>query len=425
MMSQEEVEKMLQETGQLDGEEGNTEIVQKDASSAFNVDDYLTKDERDVLGEIGNISMGTSATTMYTLLDKKVSITTPRVAIHNIDTLSKEYERPILVVEVNYTEGLEGKNLLILKEYDVALMTDVLMGGDGSEIDPNNIVLDEMHISAIREVMNQMVGSSATAMANLLGFPINISTPSASHMNLNNDNLEGVFEEDEKLVKISFKMEIEGLLTSEIMQVIPLDFAKQLVEKLMKIQKEQKEGPPVEIDENTDFLNPTVASAMSDLNAANGNQSAPAAPVAQAPASAPSAPAAATAPAVPQQQAASATPVYNENYGTVKPASEVSASQAEFPDFEQNVNLGIDSENISMLANVPMKVTVELGKNKKTVKEILEFNAGSVVVLDKLAGEPVDVLVNGRPVAKGEVVVVDDNYGVRITEINSRVIAEQ
>lgn len=408
MMSQEEVEKMLKAAGQIEGEPAGEDS--QAVNSPFPLNDYLTKQEQDVLGEIGNICMGTSATTMYTLLNRNVTITTPRESIHTMDTLSKEYPAPIVAVEVNYIEGIEGKNLLILKEYDVALMTDVLMGGDGSGVDPNNIVLDEMHLSAIREVMNQMVGSSATSLANILNIAVNISTPTAKHINMQEEsNLDSLFEKDEKLVKISFKMEIEDLLTSEIMQVLPVGFAKQLVGKLLDIQSNEKQAPPVAVPHE-------AAPTMEAPAPAPAAVSQPAAPT--------PAPAAEPAPAKNLQPAMAMSPqqgniTQTENYGLVRNPAEVQAKQVEFPNFDlQNQALGTEVENIAMLANVPMSVTVELGKSKKRIKEILEFNAGSVVVLDKLAGEPVDILVNGRPIAKGEVVVVDDNYGVRITEIN-------
>jgi flagellar motor switch protein FliN len=352
-LSQEQIEKMLSEAGQI-----------RDGSALF-ADDFLTRDEQDVLGEIGNISMGTAATTMFSLLGRKVTITTPSISMHTLKTLSEEYPAPLVVVEVNYIEGLTGKNLLIMKEYDVALITNLLLGEEG-ELDPNSIQLDETHISAIREVMNQMIGSSATSLADILMTSINISTPQAKQIYLNDENIsEGFADQNEPIVKINFKMEIEDLLTSEIMQVLPLKFAKALANRVIEGAEQQEE--PAQI--------PSIHTNMQETPAAKSN--------------------------------------------LIQNKQNVDVKVAQFPSFDTTKPSNNPlMDNLSMILDVPMKVTVELGKSRKKIKDILDFNMGSVIVLDKIAGEAVDILVNGKIVGKGEVVVIDDNYGVRITEIN-------
>lgn len=438
VMSREEIEKMLADAGQIDSSSADqgaptadapqeaaaepkeqieaaadndkqqAKTVQADAGDVkLKNEDYLTKEEQDVLGEIGNICMGTSATTMYTLLGKRVNITTPRITVHTPKSLANEYEAPIVVVVVKYIEGITGKNLLMLKEYDVALMTDVLMGGDGTTIDPNNIMLDEMHMSAIREVMNQMVGSSATSLANILDTIVNISTPTANHMRLDEPGITELFAPDEVLVRICFDMEIEGLLKSEIMQVLPVDFAKRLADKLIGGQSEQAIAANDVMDDVIKARTPDVESIKREQNIMDNDN---ASVQAQQPTSSE------TVMPAGVMQGATNNVVRNN----------VEAKGVEYPSFDSVVGPGYAPvpENIALLSNVPMKVTVQLGKTKKKIKEILEFNNGSVIVLDKLAGEPVDVLVNGKHIAKGEVVVVDENYGVRITEIDSTVINE-
>ncbi len=361
-LSQEQIEKMLSEAGQI-----------KDGSALF-ADDYLSRDEQDVLGEIGNICMGTAATTMFTLLGRKVTITTPSISLHTLKTLSEEYPAPIVVVEVNYIKGITGKNLLILKEYDVALITNLLLGEDGN-IDENNIELDETHLSAIREVMNQMIGSSATSMADILQTAINISTPQAKQISLSEEEIsDGFFDESDPIVKINFKMEIEGLLTSEIMQILPLKFAKTLASNVINGVEEPEPEPEVML--------PTMRTQQY----------------------------------VEQASAAASSP---GKTNIIRDNPNVDVKVAQFPSFDSSKQLNNPLlDNIGMILDVPMKVTVELGKSKKKIKEILDFNMGSVIVLDKIAGEAVDILVNGKTVGKGEVVVIDDNYGVRITEIN-------
>lgn len=353
-LSQEQIEKMLSEAGQI-----------RNGSALF-ADDFLTRDEQDVLGEIGNISMGTAATTMFSLLGKKVTITTPAISMHTLKTLSEEYPAPLVVVEVNYIEGLTGKNLLILKEYDVALITNMLLGEE-DDIDPLNVKLDETHISAIREVMNQMIGSSATSLADILMTAINISTPQAKQISLNDQDIAEAFaDQNEPIVKINFKMEIEDLLTSEIMQILPLKFAKTLATRVIEGAQEP-DDEPIEI--------PSIHTNMQEQPSSKSN--------------------------------------------LIQNKQNVDVKVAQFPSFDTSKPSSNPlMDNISMILDVPMKVTVELGKAKKKIKDILDFNMGSVIVLDKIAGEAVDILVNGKIVGKGEVVVIDDNYGVRITEIN-------
>ena len=352
-LSQEQIEKLLNEAGQI-----------RDGSALF-ADDFLTRDEQDVLGEIGNISMGTAATTMFSLLGRKVTITTPSISMHTLKTLSEEYPAPLVVVEVNYIEGLTGKNLLILKEYDVALITNLLLGDD-SVINPDSIDLDETHISAIREVMNQMIGSSTTSLADILMTSINISTPQAKRIQLNDQDISEAFaDQNEPIVKINFIMEIEGLLTSEIMQILPLKFAKTLATRVIEGAEQPEE--PVQM--------PSAQTSKQEAPPPKNNM--------------------------------------------IQNKQNVDVKVAQFPSFDtaKPANNPL-MDNLSMILDVPMKVTVELGKSKKKIKDILDFNMGSVIVLDKIAGEAVDILVDGKIVGKGEVVVIDDNYGVRITEIN-------
>ncbi|MDO5112382.1 MAG: flagellar motor switch phosphatase FliY, partial [Clostridia bacterium] len=258
IISQEEIEAILRSSGQI---EEPAEVVKPE------LDDYLTKSEQDALGEMGNICMGTAATTMYTLLGRQVSITTPQLSMHTWETLAASHVLPFVAVEICYIDGVEGNNLLLLKEYDVALITDLLMGGDGN-IDPENIVLDEIHLSAIREVMNQMVGSSSTSLATLLGKTVNISTPVSKRILIREEPVTSLLSGNEPIIKISFRMEIEGLLESEIMQVLPASFAKHLASELL--------NPQINSSEEEEYT--SNASFGSDLdftgenNVGGGNQ---------------------------------------------------------------------------------------------------------------------------------------------------------
>lgn len=458
IMSQEQIEEMLRSAGQVDAPAPAADL---------NLETYLSRDEQDALGEMGNICMGTAATTMYTLLGKKVTITTPSLSIHTWETLAAEHPLPLVVVEVQYTEGISGNNLLLLKEYDVALITDLLMGGSGN-IDPNNIVLDEISLSAIREVMNQMVGSSATSLASLLHKTINISTPASKRILIAEDKLTSIFGKGDIVLKIAFKMEIEGLLTSEIMQILPIDFSQEIARELLNPQAAAPEpeaaGPaaenvyaPPRADHMPEAAPAPAMAQPEPAQPAAPVQAAPAAPQPQ-PAQQPYPPAAqppmqeaaapqqgmpyppyppypyppypyppAYPPQAPYQAQAGAAQGRALGGGNLKDPASVSVKDVEYPVFGGRAGGPegeIETQNLWRLLDVPMEVTVELGRCTKTIKQVLDLNVGSVVVLDKLAGELVEILVNGIQVARGEVVVIDDSYGVRITELNAAELSE-
>ena len=334
------------------------------------VNDYLSLEEVDLLGEIGNICMGAVATTMYTLLDRRVSITTPQVNVYSTSEVLSAYKTPFVIVDVRYVEGIEGKNVLLLKEKDALLITDLLMGGDGTG--EENAQLNEIHMSAISEIMNQMIGASATSLSNLLGRPINISPPVSEWIEANSDVSERL-DASELVVMISFDMEIEGLLKSQLLQLMPYQLGKDLAQKMVEVQR---------------------------------NDTAVLAATLPPPAAKPLTPAAPAAPPPP----AAVTPK--------APAKLVDVSPVSYPAFDtQKSGEAISGKNLDMVADIPLQVSVELGKTKKTISDILEFGIGTIVVLDKSAGEHVEVLVNGKLIATGEVVVIDEYYGVRITDI--------
>lgn len=379
----------------------------------------LTLEEADILGEVGNMCMGASATTMYSVLGRKVSITTPRVTVYeNVVSMLEEYNIPFIVVEVAYIEGVIGRNLLLLKTPDAAMITDLMLGGDGN-VDTDNVELSELHLSAISEIMNQMVASSATSMSQILGVPVNISPPTATMVDLAINDASIWEGDDEQVIKISFAMEIEGLLKSELMQVMPYSFGKELVDILLKSQEEEAAAPPTPppVAETPPAPIPEPAPVVETP-----------APVQQAPVQLPVQQQPAAAPMQPQVDPAAMAGYPQQpppGYGYPPP-------QAYYPP-QQSVNVqpvqyqSFDApdpftgpnipENLDMIIDLPLQVSVELGKTRRSIKEVLDFNVGSVVVLDKLAGELVEVVVNGKLIARGEVVVIDENYGVRITEI--------
>jgi len=348
--------------------------------------DTMTDADKDTLGEIGNISMSTCATTLYKLLGRRVNITTPKVSVDYTLSHLAPYHRPFLSARVAYTEGIEGYNMFIIKQNDALLITDLLMGGSG-EIDPEG-ELDELAFSAISEVMNQMVGSSSTSLSGILHRKINISVPDVQVVDLESKPIQAI-DVDEVTVKISFTMEIKDLIVTQIMQIIPLKVAKELLSQLME---DVTEPEPV-----SQPVAQPVAEPVSQPAPAPVSQST-AAPVSAPPSIEPTS-------TIVEPQAKVSEPNYQsfDNGATAQPQQQRPA-----------VSRG---DNMDLVMEVPLEVGVELGSCKKSIKEILGMSVGSIVVLEKMAGEMVEVKANGKLFAIGEVVVIEDSYGVRLTEI--------
>ncbi|MCR9038144.1 flagellar motor switch phosphatase FliY [Bacillus sp. L381] len=340
----------------------------------------LSELERDAIGEIGNISFGSSATALSTLLNQKVDITTPSVTVISKSKISDEFPHPYVAIEVNYTEGFDGSNLLVVEQSDAAIIADLMIGGDGQGADPS---LGEIHLSAVQEAMNQMMGSAATSMSTVFSKKIDISPPRVELLDVTEEKGTDRIPEDDLLVKVSFRLKVGELIDSSIMQLYPITFAKDLIAELMDTDQ-----PEADADETVSEPRETYETPQPE-------------------------------PAI--QQEPQAKPELPKRQGTAKKAAPVQVAPVEFQAFDQNAAEGHGSRNnLDMLMDIPLSVTVELGRTKRSVKEILELSAGSIIELDKLAGEPVDILVNQRIVAKGEVVVIEENFGVRVTDILSQ-----
>ena len=476
MLSQDEINALLQGMDLSDtADSGASPETPQDSSSAENTDNAYVKDvaptvgdeeeltdvEKDAIGEVANISMGSSATTLYSLLNRKVNITTPVVTLATWKTLLDSYEKPCVFIQIKYTKGLDGTNILVLKEHDVKVITDLMMGGDGTNTEGE---LGELHLSAISEAMNQMIGAAATSLSTLLQTVIDISPPESSLFDLTEVKdgkeispfLGGTF------VKISFRMQIDDLVDSTIMQLYPIDFARKLVETFINTQManidevtekkpEQPENdttaqiPAPGTDNQTQMNNTNLNGmnqmgnmGMNDMNQMNnmgmngmnqmgsmgmngmnqmgnmgmngmnqmgnmgmngmnqmGNMGMNSM----------------------NQMGNMGMNSMNQMGMMGMPGQNVNVQPAQFQSFS-NDNMGTTGqENIGLIKDVPLEVTVELGRTTKSISDILDFSPGTIIELDRIAGEPIDVLVNGKFVAKGEVVVIEESFGVRITEI--------
>lgn len=487
MLSQDEINALLSGMD-LSGDGGTDAAGSLESNAAANaepgskVDDYLTGSapvtgegelltdvEKDAIGEVANISMGSSATTFYSLVNRKVNITTPVVTLATWDTLLEDYEKPCVFIQIKYTQGLDGTNILVLKEHDVKVITDLMMGGDGTNTDGE---LGELHLSAISEAMNQMMGSAATSLSTMLKTIIDISPPDSSLLDLTQYKggaevapfLGGTF------VKISFRMQIDDLVDSTIMQLYPVEFARKLVETFINTQMGELDAIP---DES---VNQTAPQANAGNAAGSGQMGMNQPDMGQM---------------NPGMNGMGMTPMDMNGMGMNQPgmnqmgmngmgmnqmdmngmgmnpmgmnqmgmngmgmnqmgmngmgmnpmgmnqmgmngmgmnqmgmgaapqmgAQNVNIQPAQFQSFSKDMTNMAGGENIGLIMDVPLEVTVELGRTTKSISEILSFTPGTIIELDRIAGEPIDVLVNGKFVARGEVVVIEESFGVRVTEI--------
>jgi flagellar motor switch protein FliN/FliY len=321
----------------------------------------LTESEIDVLGEVGNISMATAATALSQILNQKVQITTPKVQITTLDEVQKSMTIPNMVLQVKFLKGLEGANVLLIGVPDASIIASLMMGGDGKNPKTD---LSEMEISAVSEAMNQMIGSASTSLATILSRSIDISPPSTQIWDSSTDiEVEGL-EFNQPIVRVGFRMTVEDLIDSEIMQIFSLKTVKQITDCLL--------------GESTE------------------------APVKTEPSSPPVSPEANLAKEIMEQPQPQQVSVQKPIFGEI-----------------QDSSIQANPQNIDLIMDVPLEFSVLLGRTKRTIRQVLSLSPGSVVELDKLAEEPLEVYVNGKLIAHGEVVVINENFGIRITNIIS------
>ncbi|MBQ7835117.1 MAG: flagellar motor switch phosphatase FliY [Ruminiclostridium sp.] len=373
--------------------------------------------EKDALGEIMNISMGSAATAASELLNAKVWITTPKVEVDQLSNIHTEKLEPAVCVKIEYVKGISGSNLMVWRQDDVQLILNQLMGMP-LVVTPD-FEFDELNVSAVSEVMNQMMGSSATALSDFLGFSVDISTPTPYIMDkISLAELQD-FDPEETVVAINFDLTIDGVIQSEFKSVMSVELAKEIAGKVLG-------------DATAAAAEPEPAPAPAAQQAAPQQQMPQQMPMQQQmPQQMP------MQPQMPQQmpmqpqmpmqqmpmpdQGAYGYPPYGYGYPPYgypapQPMNIQNAQLHSFEPAELNLS-GSQKDNLQLLMDVPLQVSVEIGTARRKVKEILEFSQGTIIELERQAGAPVDIIVNGNLIAKGDVVVIDDNFAVRITEI--------
>jgi|UniRef100_A0A7V3VSZ6 flagellar motor switch protein FliN/FliY len=316
--------------------------------------------EKDAIGEFGNISMGAAATAISTIVGKRVEITTPKVVETTVSNVRNLYKGLHVVTSIDYTKTLQGTNVFILEPHVVAVIADIMMGGTGQNV---NDELDEIKLSAIGEAMNQMMGSAATSLSEIIKDGIEIAPPKIEKIDFNDPNVQfpPVYE-GQNVVVVKFRMKVNDLVEGSLIQLMSPTFAKHF----------------------SSFLISTIKSSSGE------------------------------------KQFKDETLVDDSKAEAPTSKNSEKIKKVELQEFDDQENLHISAQKIEMLLDIPLEISVELGRSKMNLKQILELGSGSLVELDKLTGEPVDILVNGKKVAKGEVVVVGENFGVKITQILSK-----
>ncbi|MEW9923918.1 flagellar motor switch phosphatase FliY [Clostridium butyricum] len=414
-LSQEEINALL--SGESTDSEDNN--VSSDVNE--DMEDAITETDKDLLGEIGNISMGSASTALYQLINQQVNITTPVVSVTTLKEIKEGFETPNIVLDIEYIAGIVGRNILIIKTYDGLVISNLMMGGDGKVTDVHE--LSELEISAVSEAMNQMIGSAATSMATMFGRKVDISPPTARVITDESIPISEAIPEEEPIVKVSFKMTIGDIVDSNIMQIFPIETAKNIVaimtgeDSANKTSESQPEKPKEEPIVNKEIHTQPEPQMQQNVSEPQMQYEQPQMQMQQQQ-------------YAPQQQMQGYGQPQMQSYmqqpqmyggGQVQQyAQPVEVHQAAFePLTPQNSVPPI--KNIDLIMDVPLDISVVLGRTKKSIQDILNLGAGSLIELDKLAEEPVEILVNGKQIALGEVVVVDENFGVRITSIVSNV----
>lgn len=348
-----------------------------------------------------NISLGSSATSLSTLLGKRVEITVPKVNVISAKDFSYENLEPAIGVEINYIEGLDGINLMIWKRTDAKAIIEILLG---QTIPEEEFEMDEINTSAICEVMNQMMGSAATALSDFLGKAINISTPVAYEIDDKTEFQNKYFSDDDVIVAVGFELFIEESVQSQFINVMPVSLAREIVSNFLKGTEDFGNNEVKKAPEINDAEETTVSEAETEDISNGADQNAGHEYAEEEETHIYRGPVKNSVPKKPVQKKREQAPV------TVRPMTYDSFDEEEILSEEQLTNL-------ELIMSVPLEISVEIGKAKRQIKDILEFAQGTIVELDKQAGALVDIIVNGQLIAKGEVVVVNDNFGVRVVEI--------
>lgn len=364
MLTQEEIDALMNGSSVSNNDEDTASQSAKDVAESVE----LSQTEKDIIGEVGNISMSQAATTMSSLLNRQVKITTPRVAQRTLKDILQDSEFPKVVTSIEFKDGLDGNNMLMIDVPDAIIIADLMMGNDGKNVSTTEFT--DLELSAVGEAMNQMIGSASTAMATMFNRKIDIFPPQVEVLDQETKPVYADGDDETPVVAISFEMTVEGLINSRIVQLFTESTVREINEIMLsdtavtladRVPKQE-----VEKDEASE-ISETLSNFEEDTTF----------------------------------------------------ESKVEIQKPDFQELSDEGTLEVP-RNLDLIMDVPLEFTVVLGKSRRTIKDILSLGSGSVVELDKMTDEPLEILVNGKLVAEGEVVVINESFGVRITNILSK-----
>lgn len=372
-LSQEEINALLE--GNL-GEEHLSEV----SSNKSNI--MLTDIEKDILGEVGNISMGSASTALSDMIGKRVNITTPVISVTTLKKMRESFEVPNIALEIKYVAGISGKNILMMRVRDAAIVANIMMGGEGQV---TSDVLSEIEESAVSEAMNQMMGSAATAMATMFSRKVDISPPKSEIWDSLTSKMSEDIEEEEEIVQVAFRLHIEGLLDSVIMQVLSGETVRQIASIMM----------------GTEFLDKSVEDSSLEGIVLESKQDAVEKIKEQA--------------IVKSEQEGKAE-ISTSGYPLENLTPEHKMEKVQYKQFDSFDDV---SRNTSSILDVPLNIQVDLGSVQRNIKDILSFKSGTLLQLNQMENQPVELQVNGKIIGYGEVVVVDGNFAINIIDVNN------
>jgi len=406
-LSQEELDALLQGLNQ-ENNDSSSAISQQ---STKNVDPIIL----DLVGEVGNIAMGAGATTLSTLLKRKVDISSPESLTFLKSEIKNQFDGKYLIISINYKDGLSGTNFFLFPVNISSIIADLMMGGTGENVPE---AFDEISISAMAEAINQMMGAAATSLSEFLNAKVDITPPQVEVLDFSDPNVSfppSLKEAPETIIGIKFKLKIQGLKDGEMWQFVPIDIANNIKDKVLAAQnvniENNQQNPQQNMQQQPTQQQMPQQTMQQPMYQQPMQQPMYQQPMYQQPMQQPM-----------YQQPMYQQPMYQQPIGYIPKEQQVNVQPKAFGNISGQIVEpveNIDLEKLQLLFDVPLNVSVELGRRKYSLRDILNFHQGSMIQLDKLAGEPVDIYVNGRLIARGEVVVIDENFGVRITEIVS------
>ena len=353
---------------------------------------HYTAVQLDGVCDTVNVGIVAAADMLQKLLSQEISISADRAEEEELENIEVFGLIPALLIQVTYTGTISGRCVLIIRQADLKHILNLLMNIDENESETDDeLELDDITFNTIRELLNQMLNSYSESLTTFFGGDVTVAATDITHFE-SMSTVEQYFDcqSDTHVVSLTCRLGIKEIMSSCFCAVLEPVLSDVLIGQCAKPEQAPEEIPAAAI----------AGQAIPEP------VSTPQAPPVHAP--------------IPEVQ---------HNVGTSpvpEPEQPIDRTMhmqyAKFPNFEDGLaaarqGVPLTRGNMDLLMDVPLNVTVEIGKTRRKMRDIMEFSQGTIISLEKQAGAPVDIVVNGQLIARGDVVVIDDNFGVRITDI--------